>query len=117
MKFFIALVLALAVCGFASAQSTPGDWTPIQYDPHNATLTNLYQMGREFAQVQAILSGEDPNGDWIYFQVNSLQVQVANGMNYQFNVAIFQGLRGPATLIFIINDSPLHLVSWQVTPN
>jgi len=117
MKFFIALVFALAVCGCVSAQGTPGGWTPIQYDPHNETLTNVYTFGREMAQIQAILSGEDPNGDWIYLKVNSLQVQVVNGVNYQFNVAIFQGIKGPATLVFIVNDSPLHLVSWQVTPN
>ena len=114
MKFFIALVFALAMCSFASAQGFDGGWITIQYDPHNATLTNYYDFGREMAQLQAIETGEDPNGDWTFLQVNSLEFIIENGNYYRFNVEISQGTQGNTTLIFVVNDSPLHLVSWQL---
>jgi len=114
MKFFIALVLALAVCSFASAQGFDGGWLPIQYDPHNETLANYYIFGCEMSQVRAIQSGEDPNGDWVFIDVISLQYIISDGNNYRFNVAITEGTQGNATLTFVVNNSPLHLVSWQL---
>lgn len=111
MKFFIALVLALAMCSFASAQGFDGGWIETPYDPNNATLSDFYEFGREMAQLRAIETGEDPNGDWIYLEVNRLDVL---GVYYRFNVAIVQGTIGPATLVFTISNPPLQFVSWAI---
>ncbi len=114
MKFFIAVILCLAVCGYVSAQSAPGGFTPIQYSARNQTLLSLYNYGCEIAQIDAISQGQS-SGGWVFITVNSLGVQqVANGNNYQFNVAIVNGIKGSATLIFVVHDSPLSLLSWQL---
>ena len=75
MKFFIALVLALAVCGFVSTQGTSGGYTPIQYSAKNSTLLNMYNYGCEIAQIDAITQGQS-SGDWVFIQVNSLGVSI-----------------------------------------
>ncbi len=117
MKFFIALVFALAFCSFASAQGFDGGWIITQYNPQNATQANIYSFGTEQAQVQAISSGEDPNGDWVFGQVNSLEVNLeSDGWYYRFNVEITQGSPSNATeLIFIVLDTtPLDFISWEL---
>ncbi len=107
MKFLIGVIFALAVCSFASAQS---GFTPIQWNPHNTTLWNLYSDGSEFAQMDAIAQGQS---EWVLIQVDNVAVQqVANGNNYQFNVEIINN--GAQTLNFVIHDSPLTLLSWSV---
>ncbi len=114
MKFFIALVFALAVCGFASAQGFDGGWVPTQYDANNATLSNLESYGYEVAIDRATQSGYD-NGDWVYQQVNGLDILIGEGTNYyRFTVEIEQGSQGTADLIFVVSDPPLTFVSWQI---
>jgi len=114
MKFCIVLVLSLAVCGFVSAQGTPGGYTPIQYSAKNQTLLSLYNYGCEISQIDAISQGQS-SGGWVFIKVNSLGVQqVANGNNYQFYVEIVNGIKGSATLVFVVHDSPLSLLSWQL---
>ncbi len=45
MKFFIALILALAIFSFSNAQSTPGGYTPIKFSPNNKQLVAILNFG------------------------------------------------------------------------
>ncbi len=115
MKFFIVLILTLAVCGFVSAQDSPdnpGAWTPIQYNANNQTLSNLFDFGYEQAGLEA-------NGDWILIQVNFLMFRESAGsteMEYMFNCEVMDDHEGVCNVLFMVNvnsNGHMDLAGWQ----
>ena len=118
MKFFIAIVLALAVCGFASAQQQPGDYTPIQWNANNQTLVSFLDFGVQSAVPQAIAAGRISQSDWAWTNVISVQTQVVDGMNYDFIVDIEDGTGDTArmdVMIYVTPDgSAMLLTSYAV---
>ena len=117
MKFFIALVLALAVCGFVTAQGTPGGYTPIQWNPNNEELVSLLDYGLQEAIPDAIANGQIAKGEWSWIIVNSVEAQVVVGMNYLFNVDITDGTGDVVTMdvtVFDGLDGTMSLVSYEI---
>ena len=106
MKFFIALILALAVCGFASAQQQPGGYTPIQWNANNQTLVSFLDFGVQSALPEAIQAGQISQGNWDWTNVISVQTQVVDGMNYDFIVDIEDGTGDTARLNVIVFVAP-----------
>ena len=120
MKFFIALVLSLAIFGFATAQQTqgtPGGYTPIQWNENNEELVNILDYGLQNAIPEAIAAGKLSKGNWTWIKVNSVEGQVVVGMNYKFNVDIFDGNRDVAFIDFVVYDDlqgNMSLESWEI---
>jgi len=106
MKFFIALVLALAVCGFVSAQQQPGGYTPIQWNANNQTLVSFLDFGVQSAVPEAIQAGQISQGNWDWTNVISVQTQVVDGMNYDFIVDIEDGTGDTARMDVIVYVAP-----------
>ncbi len=121
MKFFIALVLALAVCGFASAQQS-GSYTPIQWDANNQTLADLLNFGVQSSVPQAIVSGQLADGtEWSWTNVLSVQVQVIpnDGTFFDFIVDIEDTNGDTARMEVIVfalspDYSSMSLDNWAV---
>ena len=105
MKFFIFLVLSLAVFHFASAQQI-GGYNPITFDPNNQQLVDILNYGVQEAIPQAIQSGQISQGDWNWTNVISAQAQVVAGMNYDFIVDIEDGTGDTARLDVIVFVAP-----------
>jgi len=118
MKFFIALVLALAVCGFATAQGTPGGYTPIKFNPNNQHLVAILNYGVAQAVPQAISAGQISEGEWNWTTVVSAQNQVVAGMNYDFVVDIEDGSGDTARLNVVVFVAPggktMSLSNWAI---
>ncbi len=117
MKFFIALILALAVCGFATAQGTPvGGYNPITFNPNNKNLVAILDFGVDQAIPLAIASGQISEGEWNWTNVVSAQVQVVAGMNYDFIVDIEDDSGDTTRLNVIVFVAPggksMSLSSW-----
>jgi len=121
MKFFVALVLSLAVCGFMVSQQTPGTvggWIPIQYNPDNKELRDLLYFGVQESVTDAIAAGQLSNGIWNCTNVNSLKAQLVAGMNYNFNVNLQDQNGDTAVMDFVVFDllgeGTMALDSWEV---
>ncbi len=121
MKFFIALVLSLAICGFVISQQTPttaGDWVTIEYNNNNDELRRSLFFGVDESVSMAITAGQIADGVWNCTQVNSLKAQVVAGINYNFDVNLEDGTGDTAHMEFIVFDgldgSTMELVSYQV---
>ena len=89
VKFFIAVVLALAVCGFANAQQM-GSYTPIQWDSNNQQLVDTLNYGFEQAVPEAIAAGQIGDEKWNCTNMVSVQEQIVAGINYDFIVVIVE---------------------------
>ncbi len=127
MKFFIALVLALAVCGFASAQQSGGGpqdgaYVPIQWDANNQTLVDLLNFGVQSSAPQAIAAGQLANSnEWFWTDVISAQVQVIpnDGTFFDF-VADIEDINGDTARMEVIvfsippDYSAESLYSWTI---
>ncbi len=118
MKFFIALVLSLAIFGFSNAQSIPGGYTPIKWNPSNQQLVDILDYGVAQAVPQAIAADEISEGNWEYTNVISVQNQVVAGMNFDFIVDIADGTGDTARLNVIVFVAPggndMNLSSWAL---
>ena len=118
MRFFIAVVLALAVCGFATAQSTPGGYNPIKFNPSNQQLVAILDYGVDQAVPKAIAAGQISEGEWNWTNVMSAQVQVVAGMNYDFIVDIEDDSGDTARLNVIVFVAPggktMSLSNWGI---
>ncbi len=117
MKFFIAFVLALAVCGFASAQGTPGGYTPIQFDPNNQQMVNALNYGVSQAIPQAIAAGQISDGVWVNTGIISTQEQIVAGINYDFIVNIGDQNGDTARLnviVYVALDGTMTLSNWAI---
>ena len=118
MKFFIALVLSLAILGFSSAQSTPGGYSPIKFNPNNKQLVAILNFGVDQAVPQAIAAGQISNGIWSSTNVISAQNQVVSGMNYDFIVDIADETGDTARLNVIVYVAPggktMSLSNWGI---
>ncbi len=121
MKFFIALVLALAVCGFASAQQS-GSYTPIQWDANNQTLADILNFGVQSGVSEAITAGQiTNNNEWFWTNVLSVQVQVIpnDGTFFDFIVDI-EDINGDTARMEVIvfalapDYSAMSLANWAV---
>jgi len=118
MKFFIALVLALAICGFTTAQQPVGGYTSIQWDANNQQLVDILNFGFEQAVPQAIAAGQISKGDWNWTNVISVQEQIVAGINYDFIVDI-EDESGDTTrmnlIIFVApGGSTMSLSNWAI---
>jgi len=118
MKFLILLVLSLAAFGFSSAQSVPGGYTPIQFNPSNQQLVAILDYGVEQAVPKAIAAGQISDGEWNWTNVISAQVQVVAGMNYDFIVDIEDNSGDAARLNVIVFVAPggktMSLSNWGI---
>ncbi len=118
MKFFIALVLSLAIFGFSNAQSVPGGYTPIKWNPANQQLVDILDYGVAQAVPLAIAADEISEGNWEYTNVISVQNQVVAGMNFDFIVDIADGSGHTARLNVIVFVAPggneMNLSSWAI---
>ena len=121
MKFFIAVVLALAVCGFASAQQT-GGYTPIQWDANNQTLAEILNFGVQSGVSEAIFAKQIPdNQEWFWTNVLSVQVKVVpdDGTWFDFIVDI-EDINGDTARMEVIvfalppDYSAMSLANWAV---
>ena len=119
MKFFIVVVLALAVCSSVSAQ-TPGGWTPIRWNSSNTELKNVLDFGLGESIADAITTGELSNTDWGWIQIKSIETQVVDGMNYAFDVYIFDHVSNLTLIEFVVYENlsgNITLVSWDFPKN
>ncbi len=119
MKFFIALVLSLAIFSFSNAQSTPGGYTPIKWNPSNQQLVDILDYGVAQAVPKAIAADEISEGNWEYTNVISVQNQVVAGMNFDFIVDIADSTGDTARLNVIVFVAPgggntMNLSSWAI---
>ncbi len=117
MKFFTAFVLALAVCGFASAQGIPGGYTPIQFDPSNQQMVDAFNYGLDQAIPQAIASGQIPDGVWANAGLISTQEQIVAGINYDFIINIGDQNGDTARLnviVYVALDGTMTLADWAI---
>ena len=120
MKFFIAIVLALAFCGFTSAQPS-GDYTPIQWDANNQTLISLLNFGVQGAVPQAITAKQLANENWGYTDVISVEVQmiVDDGTFFDFVVDIVDDSGDTACMDVVVfgltpDYSAMSLDNWAI---
>jgi len=118
MKFFVLLVLSLALFSFSSAQSTPGGYTPIKWNPNNKQLVAILNFGVDQAVPQAIAAGQISKGKWNWTNVLSVQNQVVAGLNFDFIVEIADGNGNTARLNVIVFVAPggkaMSLSSWAI---
>ncbi len=118
MKFFIALVLSLAIFGFSNAQSTPGGYSPIKFNPNNKQLVAILNYGVEQAIPKAIAAGQISQGTWNYTSVLSASNQVVAGMNFDFVVEIKDKTGDTARLNVIVFAAPggqvMTLSNWAI---
>ncbi len=117
MKFFIAFVLALAVCGFTSAQGVAGGYIPIQFDPNNQQMVNALNYGVSQAIPQAIASGQISDGVWANAGIISTQEQIVAGINYDFIVNIGDQNGDTARLnviVYVALDGTMTLSNWAI---
>ncbi len=112
MKLLLALVLILAVCGFATAQETSGGYTAIPWDPTNEDLVNLLNFGLQYAIPNAKAAGQISDGNWDMTKVNSVEDQIVAGMNYQFSVEISDGAGNIAILTFVVYEDLLGYMNF-----
>lgn len=117
MKFFIALVLALAVCGFASAQQV-GGYTPIPWNSNDQELVDFLNYGLQQAVPQAIAAGQLSEGEWNWTNVLSVQRQVTTETNYDYIVDIEDESGDTARMNLIVSTSfdgsSISLSNWAV---
>jgi len=123
MKFFIVLVLSLAVCSFVTAQeagetSAIGAYQPIQWDPADQELADLMNWGLENAMLYASAAGQLHDAEWDMVEVKGVESEVVNGVNYDFVVDI-QNTNGQIVeLEFVVNyveaENHASLISWQL---
>jgi len=121
MKFFIVLILSLAVFSFANTQGigsiVGGNYFSVKWDP-NGPLAYLLNYGLQMSVPHAIVAGKLANGDWNWISVNSVKAQMLNGMNYDFNVEIRDGNGDTANFDVVVHEGTdgrtLSLSSWQV---
>ena len=118
MKFLILLVLSLAIFGFSNAQSTPGGYTPIKWNPNNSQLVAILDYGVDQAVPEAIAAGQISEGEWAWTNVISVQNQVVAGMNFDFIVDIADGNGDTARLNVIVFVAPggknMSLSNWAI---
>ena len=118
MKVFILLVLSLALFGFSSAQSTPGGFTSIKWNPNNKQLVTILDYGVKQAVPKAITAGQISKGKWNWTNVLSVQNQVVAGMNFDFVVDIQDATGDTARLNVIVFVAPggktMSLSSWAI---
>jgi len=121
MKFFVLLVLSLAIFGFSSAQGTsgtPGGYNPITFSPSNSQLVTILDYGVDQAVPKAIAAGQISEGEWNWTNVISAQVQVVAGMNYDFIVDIEDDSGDTARLNVIVFVAPggktMSLSNWAI---
>ncbi len=123
MKFFVLLVLSLAICNLFAAQETGetsslGAYQPIQWDPSNQELVDVMNWGLENAMLDASAAGELHDAEWHMSEVKSVESEVVNGINYEFVVDI-QNVNGEIVEFeFVVNyveaENQCSLVSWQL---
>ncbi len=102
MKFFIAIVLALAVCSFANAQQV-GGWTSIPWSANDQELVDFLNSGLQLAVPEAIAAGQLSDGEWNWTNVLSVQDQVTTVMSYDYIVDIDDGNGDTARMNFIVS--------------
>jgi len=123
MKFFIVLVLSLAVCSFVTAQETGetfsvGAYQPIQWDPADQELADLMNWGLENAMLYASAAGQLHDSEWHPVEVKSVESEVVDGINYDFVVDIQNTDGQSVELEFVVNyikaENHASLISWQL---
>jgi len=123
MKFFIALVLALAVCGFASAQQTgqSGGYIPIQWDANNQTLADILNFGVQSGASEAITAGQIANStEWYWTNVLSVQANVIDDGTFFDFVVDIEDISGDTARMDVIvfalapDYSAMSLANWAV---
>ena len=121
MKFFIALVLSLAVFSFANAQGIGtiigGNYFPVKWDP-DGSYVYLLNYGLQMSIPHAVAAGKLANGKWNWININGVQAQALDGMNYDFNVEIQDETGDTANFDVVVHEGTdgrtLSLLSWQV---
>ena len=118
MKFLILLVLSLAIFGFSNAQSIPGGYNPIKFNPNNKQLVAILDYGVNQVVPKAIAAGQISEGEWNWTNVVSAQKQVVAGVNYDFIVDIEDGSGDTARLNVIVFVAPggktMSLSNWAI---
>lgn len=118
MKFFILLAFSLAILSFSNAQSTPGSYTPIKWNPNNSQLVAILNYGVDQAVPKAIAAGQISKGKWNWTNVLSVQNQVVAGMDFDFIVDIADGSGDTARLNVIVFVAPggktMSLSNWAI---
>ena len=105
MKFTLPiLALAALYLKKVTAQGTvPGGFQTVPYNPNDQQLTDTLDFGLPEAIGDAIKSGELANAEWTLTEVNSVQYQVFDGANFDFNVDIADGKGDTAVLDLLVN--------------
>ncbi len=118
MKFFLVIVLSLAVSTFVTAQDSD-DWTTIPWNPNDQTLVGALNGGLKDALPQAAhLLGP---GQWSLAQVTDVRERSEgdNGTDYDFDVNITNG-KDIADLTLTVYRSPggevNQLLFWIINP-
>ncbi len=101
MKFFIVLVISLALFGFSNAYS----YTPIQWDPENEQLVDILNYGVNKAVSDAIAEEKIADGQWNWINVIRVEVEMIDdecGSNFEFIVEIENDIGDTANLAVIV---------------
>jgi len=99
MRFFLLLVLSLAIFGFSAAQG----YTPIQWDPNSQQLVSILNYGIAQATLAANSNGQLA-GEWYWTDVTSVETEVTSTRtNYSFVVDIANYSRDTATIMVIVS--------------
>ncbi len=104
MKFFILLVLSLALLDISNAIPTPGDnWSPFPWNPASQELVDVLNYGVNAAVPDAIAEGELADGQWKWTNVTNLEIQVLDeGTYFEYYVDIENTNGDIAHLVMIV---------------
>ena len=105
MRFLVLVVLSLAIFSLSTAQGTPGNWTPVQWNPNNDNLVGILDYAVGQVTFAAMGVGQLSPDYWQWTNVISVQTQVASGTNYEFIVDIASSSGGTAKLTVIVLTS------------
>ena len=102
MRFFLLLVLSLAIFSFSDAQG----YSQTQFDPNNQLLVGILNYGIAQATFAANANGQLA-GQWYWTDVLSLETEEVSGTNnYAFTVDIANYSGDTATIMVLVSVAP-----------
>jgi len=94
----------------ANFYTTEGGYSPVDWTvaSENAETVDLLNFGVQYAVDEGIEEGILADSEFFVTEVYSLDTQILDGINYDFDVAISNGQGETANLDVIVYDEPLE---------